>query len=55
VRWKKIAGLAGLVIIALVVILYVIVTTYDFNRLKPRIVQAVRCHWPELTLGEISR
>ncbi len=51
-RWKRIAGLVGLVIIALVVILYVIVTTYDFNKLKPRIVQAVRdATGRELTLG----
>jgi uncharacterized protein involved in outer membrane biogenesis len=52
VRWKRIAGLVGLLIVALVVILYVIVTTYDFNKLKPRIVQAVRdATGRELTLG----
>jgi uncharacterized protein involved in outer membrane biogenesis len=51
-RWKRIAGLVGLLIVALVVILYVIVTTYDFNKLKPRIVQAVRdATGRELTLG----
>jgi uncharacterized protein involved in outer membrane biogenesis len=51
-RWKRIAGLIGLVIVALVVILYIIVTTYDFNKLKPRIVQAVRdATGRELTLG----
>ena len=51
-RWKRIAALVGLVIIALVVILYIIVTTYDFNKLKPRIVQAVRdATGRELTLG----
>ena len=51
-RWKRIAGLVGLVIVALVVILYIIVTTYDFNKLKPRIIQAVReATGRELTLG----
>jgi uncharacterized protein involved in outer membrane biogenesis len=51
-RWKRIAGVAGLVIIALVVILYIIVTTYDFNKLKPWIVQAVRdATGRELTIG----
>jgi uncharacterized protein involved in outer membrane biogenesis len=51
-RWKRIAGVAGLVIIALIVILYVIVSTYDFNKLKPRIVQAVRdATGRELTIG----
>ncbi len=52
VRWKRIAGLVGLVIVALVVILYIIVATYDFNKLKPRIVQAVReSTGRDLTLG----
>jgi uncharacterized protein involved in outer membrane biogenesis len=51
-RWKRIAGLVGLVIVALLVILYIIVTTYDFNKLKPRIIQAVRdATGRELTLG----
>ena len=51
-RWKWIAGLVGLLIVVLIGVLYVIVTTYDFNKLKPRIIQAVRdATGRELTLA----
>jgi AsmA family protein len=51
-RWKWVAGLAGLLIVVLIGVLYVIVTTYDFNKLKPRIIQAVReATGRELTLA----
>jgi AsmA family protein len=51
-RWKWIAGLVGLLILIVIGVLYVIVTTYDFNKLKPRIIQAVRdATGRELTLA----
>jgi uncharacterized protein involved in outer membrane biogenesis len=51
-RWKWVASLAGLLIVVLIGVLYVIVTTYDFNKLKPRIIQAVReATGRELTLA----
>jgi AsmA family protein len=51
-RWKWIVGLVGLLIVVLIGVLYVIVTTYDFNKLKPRIIQAVRdATGRELTLA----
>ena len=51
-RWKWILGVIGLVIVGLFVILYVIAVTYDFNKLKPKITQAVReATGRELTLG----
>lgn len=51
-RRKWILGGIGLVIVGLIVILYIIVVTYDFNKLKPKIVQAVReATGRELTLG----
>ena len=51
-RWKWIAGLIGLLIVVLIGVLYVIVTTYDFNKLKPKIIQAVQeATGRELTLA----
>jgi AsmA family protein len=51
-RWKWIAGLVGLLILIVIGVLYVIVATYDFNKLKPRIIQAVRdATGRELTLA----
>ncbi len=51
-RWKWIAGLVGLLVLVLIGVLYVIVTTYDFNKLKPRIIRAVRdATGRELTLA----
>jgi len=35
------SALVGLVIVVLIGVLYVIVTTYDFNKFKPTIIQAV--------------
>jgi hypothetical protein len=51
-RWKWIAGLVGSLIVLLIGVLYVIVVTYDFNKFKPRIIQAVRdATGRELTLA----
>jgi len=51
-RWKWVAGLVGLLIVVLIGVLYVIVTTYDFNKLKPKIILAVReATGRELTLA----
>jgi len=41
-RWKLILAAIGLGLIALVVVLYVVVSSYDFNDLKPRIARAVQ-------------
>jgi uncharacterized protein involved in outer membrane biogenesis len=40
-RWKWILGLIGLVIAVLILIFYVILVSYDYNKLKPKIAQAV--------------
>jgi uncharacterized protein involved in outer membrane biogenesis len=51
-RLKKILLISALFIIALIVTVYVILATYDFNKFKPRIIQAVReATGRELTLG----
>ena len=51
-RWKWVAGLIGLLIVVLIGVLYVIVITYDFNKFKPKIIQAVRdATGRELTLA----
>lgn len=51
-RWKWILGLIGWSIGLLIVIIYIILVSYDFNRLKPRISQAIReATGRELTLG----
>jgi uncharacterized protein involved in outer membrane biogenesis len=51
-RWKKLLLISALLIIALIVTVYVILATYDFNKFKPRIIQAVReAIGRELTLG----
>jgi uncharacterized protein involved in outer membrane biogenesis len=51
-RWKWVAGLAGLLIVVLIGVLYIIVVTYDFNKFKPKIVQAARdATGRELTLA----
>ena len=51
-RWKKILSISALLIIAMIVTVYVILATYDFNKFKPRIIQAVReATGRELTLG----
>lgn len=51
-RWKWIFGMIGLLIVALVVILYVIMLTFDFNKLKPKIARAaLEATGRQLTLG----
>ena len=51
-RWKRLLiGVMGLIVAALVVV-YILVTRYDFNSLKPQLVQAVKERTGrELTLG----
>ena len=41
-RWKWIIGIAVGLIIAVVVALYIIVSSYDFNSLKPQITRAAK-------------
>jgi uncharacterized protein involved in outer membrane biogenesis len=55
-RWKWAIGIAGLFMVTLVVTAYLILASYDYNKLKPRIAQAVRdVTGRELTLaGDIS-
>jgi uncharacterized protein involved in outer membrane biogenesis len=51
-RWKKILFIAAILFVGLIVAIYVILSTYDFNKFKPRIIQAVReATGRELTLG----
>jgi uncharacterized protein involved in outer membrane biogenesis len=51
-RWKWAIGIAALLMVSLVASAYLILASYDYNKLKPRIAQAV---WDatgrELTLG----
>ena len=51
-RWKMIAGGAVGLLVLLIATLYLILATYDYNRLKPEIVRAVTdATGRELTLG----
>ncbi len=51
-RWKWILAIIGVLFVAFIVILYVIMVTYDFNKLKPKIAQAAReATGRELTLA----
>jgi uncharacterized protein involved in outer membrane biogenesis len=52
-RWVKwIMGIAAVLIIILIVAGYVILSSYDFNKLKPQIARAARdATGRELTLG----
>jgi len=51
-RWKWILGIFVVVIAALVVTAYIVISTYDFNELKPMVTDAVRdATGRELTLG----
>lgn len=51
-RWKWILSLIGLSIVILIVIIWLILMSYDYNKLKPKISQAVReATGRELTLG----
>ncbi len=40
-RWKRIAGIAAVLFIAMIVAAYVILSTYDYNKFKPRIAKVV--------------
>ncbi len=40
-RWKRIAGIAAILLIAMIVAAYVILSTYDYNKFKPRIAKVV--------------
>ena len=51
-RWKWAIGIAALLVVILAVTTYLILASYDYNQLKPRIAQAVRdVTGRELTLG----
>ena len=41
-RWKWIAAIGALLIIALMAAGYVFLATYDYNKLKPRIARMVK-------------
>ena len=41
-RWKWFLGIFAFLIIALVVVVYAVLATYDYNKLKPRIAQMVK-------------
>lgn len=40
-RWKRIVGIAAVLFIAMIVAAYVILSTYDYNKFKPRIAKVV--------------
>jgi uncharacterized protein involved in outer membrane biogenesis len=40
-RWKRIVGIAAVLFIATIVAAYVILSTYDYNKFKPRIAEVV--------------
>ena len=40
-RWKRIVGIAAVLLIAIIVAAYVILSTYDYNKFKPRIAKVV--------------
>jgi uncharacterized protein involved in outer membrane biogenesis len=51
-RWKWILSIAATLMIALIVTVYAILSSYNFNNLKPTISQAVKdITGRELTLG----
>jgi uncharacterized protein involved in outer membrane biogenesis len=51
-RWKWVLGIAALLMVTLVVTAYLILASYDYNKFKPRITQAVKdATGRELTLG----
>jgi uncharacterized protein involved in outer membrane biogenesis len=41
-RWEKFAGIGGLLVIALVATVYVVLITYDYNKLKPLLARMVQ-------------
>ncbi|MEE9611804.1 MAG: AsmA family protein [Desulfatiglandales bacterium] len=55
-RWKRMAGIAAVLFIAMIVAAYVILSTYDYNKFKPRIAKVVKdATGRELTLaGDIN-
>jgi len=51
-RWKWAMGIAALLMVILATTIYLILASYDYNKLKPRVVQVVRdATGRELTLG----
>ena len=40
-RWKRIVGIAAVLLIAMIVTAYFILSTYDYNKFKPRIAKVV--------------
>jgi uncharacterized protein involved in outer membrane biogenesis len=51
-RWKWILGITAAIIVALFITAYIIIASYDFNRLKPRITAIAKEYTGrELTLG----
>jgi len=51
-RWKWIIGSVAILIIALMVTVYAVLASYDYNKLKPRLAQLVKdATGRELTLG----
>ena len=51
-RWKWAIGIAAFLMVTLAVTAYLILASYDYNKLKPRLAQAVRdATGRELTVG----
>lgn len=51
-RWKWILGIAVAVIVVLIVTAYILITSYDFNKFKPRITELAKQYTGrQLTLG----
>ncbi|CAB1078701.1 hypothetical protein JY97_07125 [Alkalispirochaeta odontotermitis] len=51
-RWKWILGIAAAVVAVLIVTVYIIIASYDFNKFKPRVADLARQYTGrELTLG----
>jgi uncharacterized protein involved in outer membrane biogenesis len=55
-KWKWILGISGLLLVALLVVVYIVLSSYDFNHLKPQITRAAKdATGRELTLaGKIN-
>ena len=52
-RWKRILGIAAVLLIAIIVAAYVILSTYDYNKFKPFIAKVVEdATGRKLTLSE---
>src|SRR3990172_2269793 len=41
-KWKWIFGIAGFLLVALLVAVYIVLSSYDFNHLKPQITRAAK-------------